>query len=962
MKTSKLPVTKKECDRSCYRRSAKQAILGLEPLVSAPENLPRRGKRQRDNSNCCKRRNQHEGNINYSILMTIGDITKKTSDGRPKLVSFSRHEKTGRHRIVVPPPSCGNAMDSLASLGNASSVPNEESFSWTRSGTTKLSGSTMISIHRSKRPTHDRNQFEFNQNNTNTKEFTGIGDSLLWCRNKELSTSTRQSKAPLRVGDILAGIGQLSMTTTKDDRPIPSSKLKGMIVRRSKYTKQNQWTTKRQAIVLRRQKSKKNQVISDFEGCTGLGAFLLKPQQILNRTVGLEHEPIKRFVSPLDESTKKTIFSLTRQVRTLAGSAPEKQPDSKSPESTAEVTPPEPDDEPTLITVSIPSSNGSTRSAIAPSLIKGEGVTDSPSSIQVPLGSKIKLDPLLYEFELPRPDAPCDRSGGELPRTSNAVTNSNAMLSGPIHDVPQPMETKLEITGCFLSTIGDDCGIEKDCSTPTPTPTLPNSAESRYELGVGSENVVRLRRSKRHLTRSIRQVENESEAYERNDDVNVGKDECKSPYETTCVSGRSCRGRNCVRRSKRLRSHPYEKISHHLGGQPVNKSRDRKAKARPLVSGASERLRQSLASKDRVKSMGGETPGEALRAIVIPNTSGISQGLHCVDGSEDDIFNATPMRRHVPSCDPTPLLPGVEPGRRSERKSVRPERYGVQNDLVIRKSDKPGGVTVLSKRSLVSRSKSSKKEVRTSSGSLSMGGKHDEVDESPDHWKPTELQALRLAQKSVDPKSLSFWDDVSELVSEKTAAECREKWFSLFETPAVKQNHKVRNVKRNAKLAPLGGYTRAEDDIFNATPMRSILVNGDDDDDRYSGGGFEELIYIARMNIGSAIKVNTRKADNGTNCGESSSESIESTKPLYKTYIQNMRRHMHRQSPKRRRCVGPQQAQLLGLKGKKIAVRSEEGGIEVDGRISPGGTLRINTIDDNDEDYFYEHIDRDEYD
>jgi hypothetical protein len=208
--------------------------------------------------------------------------------------------------------------------------------------------------------------------------------------------------------------------------------------------------------------------------------------------------------------------------------------------------------------------------------------------------------------------------------------------------------------------------------------------------------------------------------------------------------------------------------------------------------------------------------------------------------------------------------------------------------------------------------------------SINDDAKKKSIDSDAVTWTSKELDMLRKSHQEANPKSLSFWDDVAVLVGSKNAGECQEKWFSFAKTPA-QAARKSRKMKRIAKETP----GTKEDDIFNATPMKALF-----DLSHIFGSGFDlgNVEGLATIGIGSAIKVNAEEAVDNT------SPHLNRATLGYKTYIKNVKRDVNKSS-KRKSPRVPKRP-----KNKKtLALKDTEGDFEVQGKISPGGTVRVAT-------------------
>jgi hypothetical protein len=212
-----------------------------------------------------------------------------------------------------------------------------------------------------------------------------------------------------------------------------------------------------------------------------------------------------------------------------------------------------------------------------------------------------------------------------------------------------------------------------------------------------------------------------------------------------------------------------------------------------------------------------------------------------------------------------------------------------------------------------------KRRVRISDEANKECNTDNSVDSNEDgQWASANLKALHTANRSVDPKSFSFWEDVSEIVGTKSATECREKWFSLVNTPVLKRK-----------------------------PMRGIFDVGENDNSRSTS--FDEIGDLSNMVVGSAIKIDKVEHNNASPHGDN---KLAAYPQGYKTYIQNMGRNM-RQKERKKNCNAGKSSNHPMKIGKNLAERADEGDVEVKCKLSPGGTLQVDTFGDTDtEDYF----------
>jgi hypothetical protein len=349
---------------------------------------------------------------------------------------------------------------------------------------------------------------------------------------------------------------------------------------------------------------------------------------------------------------------------------------------------------------------------------------------------------------------------------------------------------------------------------------------------------------------------------------------------------------------------------------------------------------------------------DALRAVMPLEDISKRLTLH-PSQAEDDIFDSTPMRKlfargasnaSESSTTKHPKEKDDKAARRSRRKSKEPERYG-QSTSTDTKTSKKRIKSAMKKGKKGKKGSTGKKRVRISDEQPreTLIDSLEETGET-DPWTQADLRALHRAKRLVDPTSFSFWEDVSEMIGDRSAVECRQKWFSLAKTPEPKKpKQKKQEGKDGDTTVNIRPY---DDDIFNSTPMRAAFAIGESFG--IADSDFEELGDISKIDVGSAIKVN--KVDHNDANLPFNVELI-SCPHGYKTYLQKMGRIMRQKDTKKRQVSESMNHHALNV-GKKLAERIEEGDVQVKGRLSPGGTLHVDTIGDTDtEDYLYDDED-----
>ena len=205
---------------------------------------------------------------------------------------------------------------------------------------------------------------------------------------------------------------------------------------------------------------------------------------------------------------------------------------------------------------------------------------------------------------------------------------------------------------------------------------------------------------------------------------------------------------------------------------------------------------------------------------------------------------------------------------------------------------------------------------------------NDPVEKDVRLWSHEQVDALRDAQSMADPMSCSFWSFVAGHVEGKTEGDCRAKWFSLIQTP------KAKVVKQQSKQE----LESLEDDLFHATPMRGGKVMN-----------FE-------IDVGSPI-VDTTIQERGELRVEANycyDEIMELKQRVgYKTYLKGLRRAVTKAERDRRlnRTRKVKHSHVPRILSECI----NSDGIEMKCHLTPGGTIKIHkmTDEENDDDCYF---------
>lgn len=441
---------------------------------------------------------------------------------------------------------------------------------------------------------------------------------------------------------------------------------------------------------------------------------------------------------------------------------------------------------------------------------------------------------------------------------------------------------------------------EPSHQSPTPVEAKPTTrkATSRKERSELRTRKEPLRRSKRHRQEQI--------------DDNLVDSEVPTVTEK---ESKQAHYRASPDEGHRLHQHP--------GGQRITRSRTGRrnssqsdanpselpdstiCSSEPTSKLAATRTKREKSGKGSRRQTGAKSPATS------PSSSGNSKPTHM-------ILQDTDLNDSIKTFDSSATNGNR---RRSTRTTSRPDRLG----SYVHDNGQIDLETPLPSRSTGEKGDAKKKKVSIQTHLDDTDREENETaptssTENAAEWTHRELLLLREGHSEVDPRSVSFWDEIGDKVGSRTGDECREKWFSLAKTPVVLAK-KSKSIALNRINTPGG----TDDDIFNATPMRALFQLP------MQGNG-KSLSMFANLDMGSAIKVSSVTGNT------KSPTTFPHQKHGYKTYIKKVKRDV-KQSANQRLPRVPKPA-----KGKKnLTFQDTEGDVEVKGRLSPGGTLHVST-------------------
>ena len=220
---------------------------------------------------------------------------------------------------------------------------------------------------------------------------------------------------------------------------------------------------------------------------------------------------------------------------------------------------------------------------------------------------------------------------------------------------------------------------------------------------------------------------------------------------------------------------------------------------------------------------------------------------------------------------------------------------------------------------------------------LLSNSKVDNTQSEPRKWTDDMVKSLKVAHSKADPTSISFWQDISRMVGERSAEECRDKWFDFSGSPS----RKTKKTGKNSSKAKVSNRVeeKDEDDLFSSTPMKlsnPVLLKLPSSKQKIDA---KASAFNKVVDLFSSPLLNRRKKPE-KNCD--SSEKKLFFRPQYKSYLNDIRIG---------RVGGISKITRVNKNDKQRHIRAsvDDGDYEADASLSPGGTLRVKAnFDDSD--------------
>ena len=209
-------------------------------------------------------------------------------------------------------------------------------------------------------------------------------------------------------------------------------------------------------------------------------------------------------------------------------------------------------------------------------------------------------------------------------------------------------------------------------------------------------------------------------------------------------------------------------------------------------------------------------------------------------------------------------------------------------------------------------------------------------------WNSQALELLKRANAQVKPTSSSYWDDIAEKVEDKTAEECQQKWFAMKNGTFESKSEMTRD--NTSSKDPKDDDYNSDDDIFNSTPLRGLS---------------DVVTSLTKMSLDPSEKrlhrierqSNPDRSFENLSSSALTHESLAQDcsfirsplpfRPRYKAYVKRMRKGF-------RETVGQYRSNEEYVPSSENVLVSINGDIDIDGSLSPGGTMKIDITEGSD--------------
>lgn len=237
-------------------------------------------------------------------------------------------------------------------------------------------------------------------------------------------------------------------------------------------------------------------------------------------------------------------------------------------------------------------------------------------------------------------------------------------------------------------------------------------------------------------------------------------------------------------------------------------------------------------------------------------------------------------------------------------------------------------------------------------------------------WTTADQIRLRSAVADVDPQATDFWNRVGRDIG-RDSGECRQRWFSLVKTPQKQPTSNLQNdrlytgqskdtntnrkgnINRAAFTARIGSsgtrpsssvstlFPFADDDIFQATPMKTIVFP------HVSDPNAEGPVDIGMSRQHETKDEPDRTCVHDDFLADLGELPFVRKRKGYKTYLQGMGRNVRKAQREHLKGNTPMTVQMKGMKmtNRRKTVVASAGNVEMVGQLTPRGTLRVKRVD-----------------
>jgi len=220
-------------------------------------------------------------------------------------------------------------------------------------------------------------------------------------------------------------------------------------------------------------------------------------------------------------------------------------------------------------------------------------------------------------------------------------------------------------------------------------------------------------------------------------------------------------------------------------------------------------------------------------------------------------------------------------------------------------------------------------------------------------WTNDEISMLRDAQKSVNPTSTLYWQEVAVQVGTKSSSECQSKWQAMVATPKVvrratkkKDTHTLNTSVSYDDEDDNDDNDDEEDDLFNSSPYRQAEL---EEDDIFASKAFSNS-FGSTTGLSPCIKEDTTSIHQGEK-----PSALKFRRKGYNTYIDNLRKDINRVEKKKKNKPHKANKTSSAL-NDTVQNDIRVGENNMSGNLLPDGTVKINMQEEEEQDVIDDDI------